>query len=186
MKPDAWMLAATLAATWMAGVPGESAFAASPAATQPVEERKAQDSLPVSHDGLWNVLMKAKITYRNVAPYITASLPPEVKALNGKTLEISGFVLPMDGTEKTSHFLLSKRTPTCPFCPPGEPNEVVEVYARKPVPWDDNLLTMRGTFALTNNTEQGIFFVLKNAEAVTPLKQAALPPSGGTPNQPLW
>lgn len=166
---------------------GEVARAApSPAPAQPTEERKAQDSLPMAHDGLWGTLMKTKIKYSNTAPHITATIPPEVKAMNGRTVEISGFVLPLDGGEKTLHFLLSKRTPTCPFCPPGEPNEVIEVYTKTPVTWDDALLTVRGTFTLTNNTEMGVFFLMKDAVTVTPPKAAALPPPGGSPNQPLW
>jgi hypothetical protein len=135
-------------------------------AYQPTDERKAQEALPVSKDIVWDTFSKVKITYSNEAPHITAAITPEVKALSGQTLSISGFVLPMDGEAETKHFLLSKRTPTCFYCPPGEPNEVVEVYLNKGISFDDAMHTITGTFALTNNTDNGIFFVLKNAQEV--------------------
>lgn len=143
------------------------AFSSEAVPTQPKDERQAQNALPISHDAMWGTLLKARITYADKAPFISAKIPPEIKALNGTTVTLSGFVLPMDSEGKTRHFLLSKRTPTCPYCPPGEPNEVVEVYSRTTVPWDESLLTMRGTFTLINNTDNGIFFVLKNADKVS-------------------
>ena len=63
--------------------------------------------------------------------------PMKVKALVGKEVTISGFILPLESTEKFKHFILSKRTPTCPFCPPGEPNEIVDVMLDKPISWDE-------------------------------------------------
>jgi hypothetical protein len=154
--------------------------AAQPQSSQPADERAAQNALPMSHDTTWGTLLKAKITYSSTAPHIRAAIPADIKSLNGQTLTLSGFVLPMDSQEKTTHFLLSKRTPTCPFCPPGEPNEVVEVYSKQAIPYNDQLLTMRGTFTLTNNTEQGIFFVLKNAQPVKP-KASWIVPAAETP-----
>jgi len=153
------------------------------APVQPREERSVQNALPMSHDAMWGTLLKTKITYADKPPFISAKIPPEVKALDGTVVTISGFVLPMDSQSKTSHFLLSKRTPTCPYCPPGEPNEVVEVYSKAALPWDDALLTMRGTFTLINNTDNGIFFVLKNAEKVTRSVVQSGKPSG---KELLW
>lgn len=150
--------------------------------SQPPEERQAQNSLPMSHDSFWNTLLKTKIQYSAKEPHITAKIPPEVKALEGQNVTLSGFVLPMDSQEKTNHFLLSKRTPTCPFCPPGEPNEVVEVYTKQALPWDDNLLTVHGTFHLINNTDNGIFFVMKDAEKIKPAPSHA----GPTGKEALW
>ena len=167
-------LAFALSLTGMGG-----AWAQAQTLSQPKEERAAQNALPMSHDSVWGTLLKAKIAYSNKAPYITAAIPPEVKAMNGKTVTVSGFVLPFNEELKPTHFLLSKRTPTCPFCPPGEPNEVVEVYSKKAVEWNQNLLTMKGTFTLINNTDNGIFFVLKNAEPVGGAEKFTVPMMGG-------
>ena len=83
--------------------------------------------------------------------------------MDGKPFTISGFMLPLEATEKFKHFLLSKRTPTCPFCPPGEPNEIVEVFSAKPVAWKDDMVTMTGTLKLVNDGEKGIFFQMNDA-----------------------
>lgn len=141
-----------------------------PAFSQPVEERKAQEQLPMASGEVWKTLLHSKISYSAKPPHITATKPAEIKAMNGRTLTVDGFMLPMDESEYSKHFLLSKRTPTCPFCPPGEPNEVIEVFATKGIYYDDSLLTMQGTFSLTNNTENGIFFVLKNAAVMAKAK----------------
>lgn len=137
---------------------------------QPPEERKVQDSLPMASGPLWQTLLLSKIQYSNKAPHITATFPPQIKALTGRTVTVEGFMLPIGTDEYANHFLLSKRTPTCPFCPPGEPNEVLDVYADPPVKATDDMLTMTGTFALTNETDEGIFFVLKHAKQVAKSK----------------
>jgi hypothetical protein len=148
---------------------------------QPVSERKAQEQLPMAGGTVWATLLESKISYSNKAPHITATFPPHIKALSGQTLTASGFILPLDASERTSHFLLSKRTPTCPFCPPGEPNEVIEVFCKKPVKADDSMVTVTGKFSLTNNTDNGVFFVMKEAQSEQPENTEVLPTGGNKP-----
>ena len=142
-----------------------SGFSSQPI-TQPKDERQAQNVLPQSQDDMWKIFGKCKVradtkTYRYSIRYT-----PEVKALEGKKLTISGFMLPLESSEKFTHFLLSKRTPTCPFCPPGEPNEIVEVFTTQPVTWDEGIMVIDGTLRFTRNPELGLFFQLKNAATV--------------------
>lgn len=131
---------------------------------QPADERKAQDALPKSHHVLWDTLIKTEIHLDAKKGLYSATYPEEVKALVGKEMTISGFMLPLEATEKFTHFLLSKRTPTCAFCPPGEPDEIIDVWLEKPTKWDDNLITITGTFTLINNPEFGLFFKLDKAK----------------------
>lgn len=131
--------------------------------SQPLDERKAQSILPMSDHPLWQTLGKTKIHADQKKGLYSASVPAEVKALSGKEITIKGFMLPLESTEKFRHFLLSKRTPTCPFCPPGEPNEIIDVHTDKPVAWTENSITLRGKFTLMNDREMGLFFKLSNA-----------------------
>jgi hypothetical protein len=147
---------------------------------QPVSERKAQESLPMASGTVWATLLQSKIAYSNKPPHITATFPPDIKAMNGRTITASGFVLPLDASDHTSHFLLSKRTPTCPFCPPGEPNEVIEVYCNTPIKFDDSMISVTGKFGLTNNTDNGVFFTMKQATAQAGPVAGALPPAAGS------
>lgn len=143
-----------LIAIWL----GLSAFS-----SQPLDERKAQNALPVSHDAMWNILGKCKVTLEPKKYLYSIVYTPEVKAMVGKNYTVSGFMLPLEPKEKFTHFLLSKRTPTCPFCPPGEPNEIVEVFTKKPVSWDEGMVVASGTMAFTANPELGLFFQMKDA-----------------------
>jgi len=134
------------------------------ALSQPKDERNAQNALPKSHDAMWVVLGKVKINLDKKNWKYSAVLTDEVKALAGKDITISGFILPLENAEKFKHFLISKRTPTCPFCPPGEPNEIVDVWLEKPISWNMDMLKVTGKFELINNQENGMFFKLNNAK----------------------
>jgi hypothetical protein len=131
--------------------------------TQPAYEREAQKSLPKSTSPLWAVLRHAQIGEDDRRGVFTVTFPPEVRALDRQTVTLSGFMLPLDLEERSRHFLLSKYTPVCPFCPPGQPNEVVEVTAGRGVELTDRMLMVTGRLSLTNNGEKGLFFRIDNA-----------------------
>lgn len=133
---------------------------------QPLSERAAQDKLPQSRNPLWSRLAKCPSHFDNKTALYSITLSPQVKAMNGDTVTVNGFVLPLDGSDQTRHFLLTKRTPVCMYCPPGEPNEVIEVKSKHPVEWNDSMVTMKGRFTLVNNGEKAIFFALDDAEKV--------------------
>jgi uncharacterized protein len=84
-------------------------------------------------------------------------------ALKGKRITISGFMVPLEAKEKFTHFLLSRRAPTCAFCPPGEPNEIMEVFSSKPMRWQENLITISGSLVLLNDGKNEILFQMKDA-----------------------
>jgi hypothetical protein len=125
---------------------------------QPASERRAQLVLPKSQATLWAVLRKTKIGADDKRGVFTASFPDEVKALDGQPVALSGFMMPLDTTPKSKHFLLTKYTPVCFFCPPGQPNEVVEVTTNRGIAITARMLTVNGKMALINNAEKGLFF----------------------------
>ena len=134
--------------------------------SQPLDERKIQDDLPTAKSQLWGVLMKTKITVDQKEGYYDAIVPAEVKNLSGKELTVSGFIMPLESKDKFKHFLLSRRTPVCPFCPPGEPNEIIDVTTEKPIAYTDDIVTLKGKFSLMNDRDMGLFFKLKDAVIV--------------------
>ncbi|MEJ1968243.1 MAG: DUF3299 domain-containing protein [Rhizomicrobium sp.] len=125
---------------------------------QPPEERALQDRLPKSNDALWSKLLDSKVAYDNRTGIYRITVSPQIRALANRQVTASGWVLPLDGSDRTRHFLLTRRTPVCMFCPPGEPNEVAEVVSPTAIPWTDRLVTVSGQFSLVNNGEKGIFF----------------------------
>ncbi len=130
---------------------------------QKATERKMQENLPIASGDLWQKLAKAKIDFDDKKNAFTATVPQDVKQLSGKTESIAGFMLPLESTMQHDHFLLSKRTPTCPYCMPGGPTEVIDVYMQKPVEYNNGLLFITGTFKLVDDTKSGLYFRLENA-----------------------
>lgn len=132
---------------------------------QEAGERAAQARLPQGKAPLWSTLRTTRIKADDARGIFTAAHPPAVKALVGRVLTIPGFIMPLDAATRGTHFLLSKYTPVCAFCPPGEPNEVIEVQTARPVVFSDKLVHVTGTFALENNGDNGLFFKMTGATA---------------------
>lgn len=149
----------------LAGALATGAAAADKLVVQPSGERQAQQALPQSKAPLWTVLRRTRVAQDDRRGLYTASFPAEVQALDGRTVTLSGFMLPLDTEAAARHFLLSKYTPVCFFCPPGQPNEVVEVTARSGVALTDRMLTVTGRLALTHQTDRGLFFRMDQAVA---------------------
>jgi uncharacterized protein len=131
---------------------------------QPMTERQAQELLPMSVDPTWVLLAKTEVGYDEKTGLYSAKIPEDVTALDGREVTVTGFMLPLESSEKFTHFLLSKRTPTCPFCPPGEPNEVINVTVTEPVEWAEDAVKVTGTFGLMDDREFGMFFKLTKAK----------------------
>ena len=125
---------------------------------QPPEERALQMTLPHSQSPVWLELVKSKVGYNDKNGLYYIHVTPEVKAMAGQDITINGFVMPLDASDHTKHFLLTRNTPVCMFCPPGEPNEVVEVISPYRIVWTDKIVTVTGPLMLVNNGEKGIFY----------------------------
>lgn len=114
-----------------------------------------------SGDFIWKSFLECRVSSDQKFSYhITYS--PEVTEMNGKKINVSGFMVPLEVRGDSGHFLLSRRAPTCAFCPPAEPNEMVEVFTAKPVRWQESLVTCTGTLVLPSDPK-GAFFQLKDA-----------------------
>jgi hypothetical protein len=144
--------------------PAWAQAAGQPAAGQPRDEAAAQKWLPKVKDALWTKLAACKVDYSDKNGTFSIAVTPEVKALDGTQVSVRGFILPMDGSDRTKHFLVSRNTPVCLYCPPGQPNEVVEVTSPRAVEWNDKAVTVSGKLRLINNEEQALFFKIETAE----------------------
>ena len=125
---------------------------------QPPEERALQMTLPHAQSPVWLKLVKSKVGYNDKNGLYYIHVTPEVQAMAGQEITVNGFVMPLDASDHTQHFLLTRNTPVCMFCPPGEPNEVVEVMSPRRIVWTDKIVTVHGPLTLVNNGEKGIFF----------------------------
>ena len=115
-----------------------------------------------SNDQIWKDFVKCKIKLGQGLTYkITYS--SGVKAMDGKKISISGFIQPLEAKGASRHFLLCKNAPSCAYCPPSKPNEIVEVFSAKPMPWKQNLQSISGTLHLVSDGNNGVFFQLRDA-----------------------
>ena len=117
-------------------------------------------------DPLWQILAATKITLDEKKGLYDAVYSADAKEMEGKEVTVKGFMLPLEATEKFQHFLLSKTTPTCAFCPPGKNNEVIDIWVKKPTTWSSEIITIKGNFSLMNNQELGLFFKIDEAEII--------------------
>jgi hypothetical protein len=94
---------------------------------------------------------------------------PALKALNGKSAIISGWITPInlgDGTTVTS-FLLTGTPGTCPFCFGFGPESFILVSAAEPVPSDVTVqLLLSGRFEISPNDPTGFYYRLGNAHVI--------------------
>lgn len=126
-------------------------------------------NIVASDDPNWTVFSRVKVKTDYDKGVFTAAFPPDILAMRGKPLSISGYVLPIDVADlnnEADHFILSKYSPFCPFCPPGKPNEHMEIDMVRPIVLTPNLLKLTGVLELQNDGVQGLFLGLRNARAV--------------------
>lgn len=128
-------------------------------------ERQAQLTLPKADDPLWNSLRQTRIAIDERSQLYTASHPAAVRALAGRRVTVKGYMLPLESSDRTAHFLISPYTPVCFFHPPAEPNEVIEVRLSRPIEAGYHLVQVTGVLQLANNGEKGLFFVIDGGQA---------------------
>lgn len=134
---------------------------------QPPSERARQQALPQSGDPLWRLFARSQIIGDAAKGVFTARHPPEVKALDGKPILISGYMLKTDVMSNFNSFILSRYTIVCPFCPPGAPNEAAEIdlkrFITRPT---DGPVTVSGVLHVHADGATGLFFSIDHAELV--------------------
>lgn len=128
-------------------------------------ERQAQLNLPRADHPLWNTLRQTRISIDESSQLFTASHPAPVRAMAGRRVTVRGYMLPLEATDQTRHFLISPYTPVCFFHPPAEPNEVIEVRLSRPIEAGYHLVEVSGVLRLANDGEKGLFFVIANGSA---------------------
>ncbi|MDO8901971.1 MAG: DUF3299 domain-containing protein [Phenylobacterium sp.] len=137
----------------------------SPMVEELVSERALQLTLPTADGPQWAKLRKTSVWVDEPTQLFRARHPAEVRALAGKPFKIQGFMLPLEMAERTTRFLISPYTPVCFYHPPAEPNEVIEVWLKRPIRAGYHLVEVEGVLTLTDNGEKGLFFQIHNGAA---------------------
>ena len=122
-------------------------------------------SLPQLESGLsWNDLMGASLDYQE--DNVSVTFTSNVMKLSGQTVDIAGFMLPLDADTKQRNFLLVSNPPSCFFHVPGGVAGVVEVFSEDGIEASWSPLTLRGELVLVENSETGVIYQLKDAKLI--------------------
>jgi hypothetical protein len=97
---------------------------------------------------------------------IALKFSQDILGLDGKSVRVQGFVLPLDLGNQQQHFLVSAVPPHCPFCLPAGPDAVVEVIAKKKVAYGFEPIILSGKFAVLKDDPTGMLYRLTDAEPI--------------------
>ena len=89
----------------------------------------------------------------------------KIKTLESKKVLIQGFMFPLEQKEKQSLFLLGPFPVSCPYHPHTSANLIIEVHAKKPIPFSYDAVNIEGMLELVpKDDEYNVFFRLREAK----------------------
>lgn len=91
----------------------------------------------------------------------------DVTALDRKEVKLQGFMMPLDMGQHQKRFLLVAMPPTCMFCLPGGPDQLVEVLAKTPVKYGFDPIVVSGKFVVLKDDPMGLYYRLTDAVSVS-------------------
>jgi hypothetical protein len=94
---------------------------------------------------------------------------PELLALQGKTVELQGFYIPLDTSPSQTLILSKYPMAECFFCGGAGPESVAVVYLKnQPTkrPKLDQILKIRGILQLNDTDVEEMTFIIQNAEII--------------------
>lgn len=91
----------------------------------------------------------------------------EIKALANKVVEIKGYIIPTDGYKSHTEFILSAFPYNmCFFCGGAGPETVMEIYAKTPIKFTSEAVTIKGKLELNSDDVNRLIYSLTSAEPV--------------------
>ncbi len=116
----------------------------------------------------WKSLEDVQIVTLQKAGY-TLDVPKfgsKVKQLDGKIIEIKGYVLPLQLDNENQFFLSKLPYSSCYFCGGAGIETIVEVFAKGKVPYSAYPKVIRGRFRLNSEDPEHLMYILEEAELI--------------------
>ena len=91
------------------------------------------------------------------------------KQLDGKVVELSGFIIPLTGKLAQSHFMLSKYPQSmCFFCGKAGPETAAQVFMKseKKVEFTEEKVTIKGILRINATDMNNLLYTLDQAEEI--------------------
>jgi len=122
-----------------------------------------------SKENLWKTL--AKITYKKEYDELMGFevdkpvFSEAIKKLEGKTVTVKGYIIPVEGYKSHTEFVLSAFPYNmCFFCGGAGPETVMDVRAVDPIEYTADPVVLRGTLRLNAQDINQLMYALENAE----------------------
>lgn len=128
-----------------------------------------------AQDKAWKTL--SKITFKkeyNEMMGFKVDVPVfsgDVLALDGKEITIRGYIIPVEGYRSHQEFIFSAYPYNlCFFCGGAGPETVMEVYAKGPIPYTAEPITIKGKLELNSDDINRLIYALRDVEQVTDIE----------------
>lgn len=91
-----------------------------------------------------------------------------IRALEGKEIELAGYIIPFEGMFKPDHLIISSLPiASCFFCGGAGPESVAEVYLDETVKYTAKKVKVRGKLTLNDDNMDELMYILKDAKLIT-------------------
>jgi hypothetical protein len=145
-----------------------------PGATGPIDPSQipsVHNTLYKVPDGVvsWDVLGDLEVATEVHGPLratFTTSYGDAIEALDGQEVSLMGFLFPLEGGVEHARFLLTAWPPSCPFCLPAGPSQMVEVFCAEPIAYSEGAIVIAGRFELLHDDPSGLYYRLHDARLV--------------------
>ena len=116
---------------------------------------------------LWDTLADLSFEVNDEGDWVT-EFGDTVKGLEGKSVKIIGFMMPLENTLEQKHFILSMLPlDGCQFCAPGTQAQFLEVKVKGDgIRYSYDPIEVAGTFELIPEAPMGLYFLIKDAKEV--------------------
>jgi hypothetical protein len=124
-----------------------------------------------AQESLWKTL--AKLTYKKQYDEMLGfkvDVPvfnEEIKKMEGKVVTIKGYIIPVEGYKGHKEFILSAFPYNmCFFCGGAGPETVMEVFAKEPIKYTAEPVTLKGKLELNSSDINRLIYGLREVEQV--------------------
>jgi hypothetical protein len=139
---------------------------APPSSTDHRPELQASPLPQMMKGSLWETL--ATVSYDPYAPNFVPIFSDTLKKMNGKYVELVGFMIPLSAQKKQTRFVLTPYSlGGCSFCVGGGgPESLVDIRPSKPIEFTYDPITITGRLELLQKDSSELFFRISKAEVM--------------------
>lgn len=132
-----------------------------------------QSDVMKKDEGTWNTL--SMVTFERTfdeefgIDIEKPTLSPLVTMLAGKEVELEGYIIPLTGKVKQSHFMLSKFPQNmCFFCGKAGPESAAQVFTKdaKKIPFTDKKIRVRGVLRINATDVTNLLYTIEDGVVV--------------------